>query len=284
MPNLSLAMGWRLVVLATAVLVALGFAPAALAQQVTVPEDSSLTNREYADLGVPDPTSEWTVNEYEEALRIFGELPRSKLPRAGSEHSQLLFDRLLISYERAFDLVYRSVPTDEKALASPPPSLPQLYSTTHEDHLLFDRELVAIRARTLSRSIKTLSTRGQLSALAKQFAQRMEAASSEPDRTRLSDRVQKAEETAARVSSQVKDQASELLAIAGIPEIGVRARQELLESAEELFPHLTEFLSEEDVRWVAALLRGAASPEFNSAIRPGLLKLADDMDGARSKT
>lgn len=277
-------MSWRLVVLSTAFHVGLAFASAAVAEHVTVPEDASLTIREYEDLGVPDPASEWTVNEYEEALRVLGELPRAKLPRDGSARSQLLFDRLVICYGRAFELSDKSTPTSEGPQGKPAPSLPHLYATSEQDHLLFDRELVVIRARTLARSIKTLPTRREMLELAKQFAQRVEGATSEPDRTRLSVRVQKAEETAAGVSGQVKDQASELLAIAGIPEIGNRARQELLESAEELFPDLPEFLSEDDLRWVVALLRGAATPEFNAGIRPGLEKLADQLDGGHSKS
>lgn len=281
----SLLTGRGLFVLATAAYAALAFAMTALAGQPRVPVDASLTIREYVDLGVPDPTSEWSVNKYERALRALGELPRVQLPRAASSRSQLLFDRLLMSYGRAFDLAYENGTAGETD-RDPPLSLPQLYAITPEDGLLFDRELVAIRAETLSRSVETLSTRADLLALAKRFAERIETASSEADRIQLSTRAARAEETAARVSRQIKEQASELLALAGVPEIGDPARQQLLESAQELFPKLTKFLREEDVRWISTLLRGAGSPDFNVAIRPGLLKLAEELqrDGADSKS
>jgi hypothetical protein len=250
----------------------------AYAEKLTVPADSSLSSAEYVDLGVPDPRDTWTGNEYEQALRVLSGIPRPQLPRVGSKRSQLVFERLLMTYAREFDLDFDEEHEHVADHTSPPPSLPELYSTTHEDYLLFDKELVAIRCEALARSLNNLPTRAHLSALVNRFAERLETATSEAVRTQMTESARQSEETAEAIADLVKRQTSELLAIAAIPEITDPARQQMLQKAETLLPQLPKHLPANDVRWIANLLRGAASAERNASIRPGLLKLANELD------
>jgi hypothetical protein len=240
-----------------------------------VTEDTSLTTNEYAVLGVPDPGKEWTTNEFDQALRSLSKISRERLPRAGSNRSQVVFGRLVSSYSREFELSYRA---DANGSVAPPPSLSSLYSTDHADGILFDRELAIIRSRKLSKSLSDLPTRAELHALSGRFSELLKTAKSDEERIRLSNQVEKAEASASRVSAQVKRDVSDFLVIAGIPALRETARYLLMEEAEKLFLEVPNYLPEEDVRFVATLLRGVASPDFNSVIRVRLLSLADRLD------
>ena len=117
-----------------------------------VPADASLSISRYCDLGIPEPSKPWTAADYLHALRVLGELPRTQLPRA-SGPSQLMFDRLLISYRNEFDLPDGDGDAKYPAGESTPNNLPILYSPNQQDVFLFDNELIAIRAEELSRTL-----------------------------------------------------------------------------------------------------------------------------------
>jgi hypothetical protein len=247
------------------------------ADTLSVPADESLPADEYIRRGVPDPAESWTANDYEQALRALSSMPRRQLPRAGSDRSQLLFDRLLISFAQAFELEYEG-PIDEE-VTLPPPSLQELYSVGNRDDLLFDRESVAIRSEALARSLKTLPDRAELLDLADRSIELMRNASSEAARKRASEGVRQSEESAKHVADLLKQQVVEMLAIAGVPEARDSARQEMLRRAQDLLPQLPRFLSTNDLRWIANVVRGAAGPDINMSIRSGLLQLADQIEG-----
>jgi len=254
------------------------FASIAADIELIVPEDSSPSLSKYRELGVPDPTRSWTASEYERALRVLDKLPREQLPRA-SGPSQLLFDRLVLSYRRGFELHDGSDPADD-AKELPPPDLPALYSTRIEDSLLFDRELIAIRAETLSRTLETAPNRAELLAQLEGFSNLMKRTTSEAERVRVSEAIRRAEMAAERVSDLVRSQTSELLVLASIPQVTDPGRQLYLDRAQKLIPRLPAFLKAQDALWVANLLKGSAASPANESIAPGLLDLAKALQAA----
>jgi len=269
-------------------LVALGFVlsvgHAEVRQSLSVPKDSSLSIREYMAKGIPDPSADWTVNQYEKALGTLGGLPRYQLPRMGSDRSSVLFDRLLSCYLKEFELSLGTDSTSHAFVRVSVPSLPDLYSTARNDHLLFDRELIAIRLGNVTRSIGDLAPRSLTEEQAKRYGLRLESASSAQERAQLGASLRRAEQLILQTSELVTDQVSEVIIIASIPEIGELARKELLEGVKYLTPELPRFLLEDDIRWVATLLKAAARSEYNVAISEGLLKLAGQLDNTRPKT
>lgn len=269
-----------LVCLAFAVILHALSYPAVAGTDLTVPGDSSLTLSQYAELGVPDPRNPWTSNEFVHALRVLDEIHRSQLPRA-SGPSRLLFDRLLLSYRREFELPYGQGLGEEAASESLPKNLLTLYSTSERDSLLFDEELIAIRAETLARTMETLPTRRSLLSQAEGLANMMTRTDSEAERVRMSEGMRRAEEMAKQVSDMVRDQTSDLIVIASIPEVGDRARELLLRKLQEYSPKLPAFLEDRDLEWVTNFLKTAAGSEVNAVIRSGLLDLARELESMR---
>jgi len=247
--------------------------------ELTVPEDASLSLAAYSELGVPNPNGPWTSSEYERALRVLEGLHRPQLPRA-SGPSQLLFDRLLLSYRRAFELPYGDGPGEGAREEPPPRDLPDLYSPEDEDGLLFDKELIAIRAETLSRTLETVPTRAKLLAQAEGFANMMKGTTSEAERVRFSEGMRRAEDAAERVSQLVRRQTSDLLVLTAIPQVTDPAREFLLREAQALVPKLPPFLGPRNVQWVVNLLRGSASSEINASIGTALLGLSKELEAA----
>jgi len=274
---------WAFLLLASPAILHGVLRAAAAGTELIVPEDSSLSISEYGELGVPDPSRPWTSGEYERALRVLEELPRPQLPRA-SGPSRLLFDRLLLSYRREFELPYGNGSGEGATEESLPQDLPAVYSPEERDGLLFDKELIAIRAEALSRTLETVPTRAKLLAQVEGFAQMMKRTSSETERVRFSEGMRRAEEAAERVSHLVRSQTSELLVVASIPQVADPARQLLLRKAQVLVPRLPQFLEARDVQWVATLLKGSADSEVNASIGPGLLALAKELEAATKNT
>jgi hypothetical protein len=269
---------FRLLVLAMVLHATLASVRAA-ASDLSVAEDSSLPLSAYVDRGVPDPGRAWTASEYEKALRVVQDLPRSQLPRADGP-SQPLFDRLLLSYRREFHLLDEGGPSMVSAEKLPPRDLQELYSPRNQDGLLFDKELVAIRAETLARALETLPTRADTMAQVAGFEDLLAGTSSEAERLRLMDEIRRAEEGAQRVSQLVRSQTSDLLVVASIPQVGDAARQLLLLRAEGLVPKTSQFLADQDLQWVATLLKGSADSRTNASIRAGLRDLAEQLEAA----
>src|SRR5215470_16523975 len=70
----------------------------AVSSDAQVPPDESLTIAEYIRLGMPDPRSDWTKEDRSAARSILRELAGknpTQLPRFGSAHSGVLFERLV---------------------------------------------------------------------------------------------------------------------------------------------------------------------------------------------
>lgn len=257
-----------------------GIAFAAAQDTLRVPEDNSLTTEEYVGLGVPDPRRHWTANDYFQALRVLSRIEPTRLPRARSSRSQLLFDRLLITYGRFPDLEWeegRRIEPEEAAQLLDPP---RLYARDRTSGLLFDKELVAIRSEALESTLTKVSTRSELFALSERYARLVEISESEAERMRMSAGIRSLEHTVQVTARLVKQQAIDLLVIAGIPEVRDSARHQMLLRAEALFPELREFLPDSDLRFLGDLIRGAAGADLNSSIRSGLLKLADELEAA----
>jgi hypothetical protein len=245
-----------------------------------IPEDSSLSLAKYAELGVPEPSRPWTASEYEHALAVLARIPRTQLPRA-SGPSQLLFDRLVLSYNREFELPEG---VDDGKDDRAPPDLPELYAPGKADSLLFDRELVAIRSETLSRTLRTMPSRTKLLIQARDLASMMKNTTSDAERQRFSEAMKKAEDAAEHVSHLVRTQTSELLLLASIPRVTDPARQLLLKRVQHLAPSLPAFLDAQDSRLLVILLKGSAGSRANASISAGLSEIAEKLENASGNT
>lgn len=246
------------------------------ARAASIPQDRSLSIEEYMTLGVPDPAREWSATDFEDALRLLEKLQPEQLPRVASPRSQKLFERLLSSHRNEFKLEPSIERGDERGDGLPPQTLSELYSP--KNGLLFARELVAIRAESLNLSLGWLTPTAETRELASQFLSMMEDATSPERRVQLRERVAQAERTGEISARLVRKQVSELLALAALEELGDVARRDLLSHAERSFDQLPRFLSRNDLKWIADLLSGAASMEWNATIARGLYDLGKSLD------
>jgi len=244
------------------------------ARAASVPDDRSLSVGDYIELGVADPAREWSATDFEDALRLLETLEPEQLPRVASPRSQRLFERLLSRHRNEFELEPEKR-GDVQREGAPPRSLTELYSP---QGLLFARELVAIRAESLNRSLGWLTPRAETQELASQFLSMMEDATSPERRVQLRERVAQAERTGEISARLVKRQVSELLALAALEELGDVARRDLLSHVERSFDQWPRFLSRSDLRWIADLLSGAASMDWNATIARGLYDLGKALD------
>jgi len=242
-----------------------------------VPQDESLSSAAYSEMGLPDPSHEWTANEFDKALGILGKIARQQLPRAGSSRSHAMFNRLLVSFAREFDLDYDRT-AGHSTDTTPAQSLPALYAVQRGDGFLFDLELVEIRSQALERSLARLPTRADGEARIRTTLETIEKSNSDTERLDLGQRVKRSEEVIHWTEELVKQNCSDLLVLTAIPELRDVARQRALTRMDSLFPRLPEFLSSDGLRWITALLRGAAESGLNASIRPGLLRLAELLD------
>jgi len=241
------------------------------------PDDARSVD-EYRDLGIPDPSHPWTAEEYVKTLRILGSEAGPRLPRA-SGPSKPLVDRLLISFRGGFELPARDTSSQGSPADELPEDLPALYSPREADGLLFDLELVAIRAAAVERTLDLVQPRSALLDLAQSLAARAQAASSaEAQEEGFAESGRRAEQMAERTSQIVRDLVSDLLRLSAIPQMRDQARKLLLERLEGIVPQLPRYLAPRDGRWMVNMLRGAAASEPNAPIREELRKLAKDME------
>jgi len=80
-------------------------------------KDQSLTSKEYADIGLPDPSKIWSYDDYFEACDILDYLKTNKplsLPRKDSKRSSTYFNRIINPDNLSF-LQNDTIPLNEKA-------------------------------------------------------------------------------------------------------------------------------------------------------------------------
>lgn len=252
------------------------------ADALIVPEDESLTLTEYRRLGVPDASQPWSVEQSADALVALASLKRIELPRYRSDRSHLLFERLVMTHTR---LSEGTLDTSERregedAPRAPMVSLPVLYSVGKTDQFLFDRELVAIRGAELATSLDIFPSRRKLEDDLEHF--RHATADREPEEAQaLVAKQMERYDSIARLAAQVIiRQTSNLLLIAAVKDVSPAARSMLAERVDSFVARLLDVLSAEESRWVATMIRGAASSEFNAEIRPQLLSAVQILEKA----
>jgi len=264
--------GWVSWILSVAFFGTLGVG-CAKAEELVVPADGSVSASEYAQLGVPDPDTEWSIEEYHEALQVLAQVPPTKLPRLGSERSGLVFERLLTVHSRT--------PTAETLMAgSWAPgleiegvSLPGLYST--RDGYLFDRELAAIRSQTLKQTLASVEPPQELEIRAESFTKFASQANTAEERERLRDGARRARDAATQASDLVQRQVVRLMSLLAVPQVSDRARTDIVTSLDGLHDRLAVYLSEDQLSEISALIREAALSPHNHSIKSELEDLRE---------
>ncbi len=236
--------------------------------RLQVPEDDSLLVGEYRKRGIPDPSVNWSKEQYVTTLRLLESLERKELPRAGSDRSGILFERLVKSH-----LEVPSIATEREGVRN----LGDLYAASDGDNLLFDRELVAIRAAELNQLLANSPTRAELrdtareaAALYRESAHRPELAEEIRAPGRLATQLREYDELLQHSSNALRKDASRLLYLATLADLTSQARYELITHLQEATPQLRRRLVVDDQAWMATEVRGLGRLHFNSAIQQEL--------------
>jgi hypothetical protein len=245
---------------------------------VVTPADDSLTAAEYMELGIPDPSDQWSAEEYVSGTGILGSIARTKLPRYQSSKSGLIFERLLITYSKWPDLLFDAPLNpevqhrDDESTVSP---LPDIYGVSCKDQFLFDRELVEIRSVILEGSLGRISPRSNLKEKVKELSEQLDEESSDEKRLRISELIRKYEDLMEVSSGVVRGQLSDLMDLASLSQLDGEIRQALEEKVVTLVPRAVAILSDTDRIWIAELAERLSRLEFNAAIRKGYLDSVD---------
>jgi hypothetical protein len=253
---------------------------------LAIPLDASLMTAGYLDLGVPEPSREWSAREFGSVLRILRRLGRNKLPRHGSSKSGPIFERLLITHSNWPDLVSDASfnnKTQKRDNEFPVSPLPGIYEISARDRLLFDRELLEIRAAIVERSLGMLETREALERKVKEISWQLVPGISGPEWQSRAHQIRGYEKLMKDSSAALQEQLSALLNLASLPEIDAKTRKILGEKVESFAQPSSKILSEGDRAWITALLKAVAQLEFNEPIRVGLLDAAAVMGSAKPR-
>jgi hypothetical protein len=235
-----------------------------------VPPDESLSIAGYRALGIPSLERVWSDADYDAALTILRDLPRTQLPRAGSPRSHALFERLAETL-RSPGLFERLVGTAVRARGSIEEGVASLYGE-REDGLLFDRERVELQSM-MARHV--LSTLDDIEEEARNAASR-----SVPDSEYA--RQLLASQEAARPQLREDLGVLLILSLGAMLEIGDRpatrtsTRLLLRDELVELVPRAIHHLSDPRAEALREAIRLLASREENEAIRADLVGLTGD--------
>jgi len=235
--------------------------------------DRSLTTAAYTALGMPDPYTSWSLNEYVAALSILGSIERVKLPRLDSKDSRLVFDRLVVSHN--------TIPAIAVSNASPKGAvsdLPGLYSPSESDGLLFDRELVAIRGSELKTIVSISPTLEETL-----VAERSVAAALEQGRGNAADLRRELEDYARlreQASEAIRTRFERLLVLVALEGLSDRAKSDFLDCLSEINEGMVARLSSSDRLTFAAQLRVLASLPQNETIHDRLIAIAGALGSA----
>lgn len=235
-----------------------------------VPPDESLSIERYRELGIPSLEREWSDADYEAALAILRDLPRTQLPRAGSPRSHALFERLLDTL-RAPGLFERLAVMAASRRENLAEGMASLYGE-RADRLLFDRERVELQSM-MARHV--LSTLDDIEEEARNAASR-----SVPDSEYA--RQLLASQEAARPQLREDLGVLLILSLGAMLEIGDRpatrtsTRLLLRDELVELVPRAIHHLSDPRAEALREAIRLLASREENEAIRADLVGLTGD--------
>jgi uncharacterized protein (DUF1778 family) len=230
-----------------------------------VPPDESLSIERYRELGIPSLEREWSDADYEAALAILRDLPRTQLPRAGSPRSHALFERLLDTL-RAPGLFERLAVMAASRRENLAEGMASLYGE-RADRLLFDRERVELHsavARQILERLDELEEEG-----------RWLASRSVPDSEDARELLERLQATRPQLREDLGGML--ILSLAGMIEVGERSathpstRLFLRDELVELIPRAMHHLSEPRAAALREAIRVLASHEQNEAIRAGLM-------------
>ncbi len=243
-----------------------------------VPVDKSLRIGEYEALGVPDPRTSWTIDQYISALRSLGSIERAKLPRVGSDRSGLLFERLVITHLSVPEIVVSRTAVTGKAV----PTFPALYSAEAEDRLLFDRELVAIRAAELKAMISDAPTQVDV-AEGERVAAKLYEASEGQQRRQHAQQLLDYAQVLQQSSEALRVRFGRLLYLGSFPKLQDGARADLVTALSESVSVAEGRMTAADRRMLAVEITALGRLEWNSSIRDALMQSASVLKADTAK-
>lgn len=229
-----------------------------------VPDDQSLSVEGYMQQGLPDPAVSWSIAEYAPALKQLAKLPGSQLPRLHSSRSGLVFQRLLITQLEVPDL----------ALQGDGATLADLYGLNREDNLLFDRELLAIRASRLKAIIAKAPSEDDIHAAERDVSALYERAESQEERSRRAETLQVYSQLLRQSSEMLREGALGILYLLSLEGVSPAARAEAVAELNTLIPLFRGRLLKTDLEAIAQELRGLGRLDRNASIANELGDLA----------